>query len=278
MPALIERGHVYIAAAPLYRAKLGNQEFYFEKDVQLEELLARERIPSVEVADRDGNPVKFSEAKWARFAKELVQYEGVTARLRADFGQAATDLMIHHRLVEHDIEQPDDLSGAIASIAPNGYELALLDGDEDAFRIRLVQTETSTARNISVPVELLASPIYGYVRNAYAKLAGIVGLPPFRIRSGKETHVAETYAELRARILDAAKQGMQLSRYKGLGEMDAEELWATTMDPAKRLLIRVDVEDAHAADRLFSMLMGDAVEPRRLFIEQNAKDVKFLDV
>jgi DNA gyrase subunit B len=71
---------------------------------------------------------------------------------------------------------------------------------------------------------------------------------------------------------------MQLSRFKGLGEMDAEELWATTMDPAKRLLIRVDVEDAHAADRLFSMLMGDAVEPRREFIEQNARDVKFLDV
>ena len=82
----------------------------------------------------------------------------------------------------------------------------------------------------------------------------------------------------RSHVLDAAKQGMQLSRYKGLGEMDAEELWATTMDPSKRLLIRVDVEDAHAADSLFSMLMGDAVEPRRAFIEQNAKDVKFLDV
>ena len=79
-------------------------------------------------------------------------------------------------------------------------------------------------------------------------------------------------------MLDAAKQGIQLSRFKGLGEMNAEQLWETTMDPAKRLLIRVDVEDAPAADRVFSMLMGDAVEPRREFIEQNAKDVKFLDV
>src|SRR5215468_10035651 len=123
MPELIERGHVYIAAAPLYKAKLGNQEFYFEKDSQLEELLARERIPAVEITNREGKAVKFTEAKWARFAKELVQYDGVTARLRADFGHAAADLMIQHRLVEHEIEQPKDIGRAIEAIGTNGYEL-----------------------------------------------------------------------------------------------------------------------------------------------------------
>ena len=278
MSELIDRGHVYIAAAPLYRAKLGNQEFYFEKDSQLEELLARERIPAAEVADRDGKAVKLTEAKWARFAKELAQYDGVTARLRADFGHAAADLMIHHRLVEHEIEQPKDIGRAIKAIGSNGYELSLLDGADDAFRIRLVETETSTARSISVPIELLGSPIYGYVRKGYAKLAEIVGLPPFTVSVGKEKVVAETFSQLRTQVLDAAKSGMQLSRFKGLGEMNPDQLWETTMDPAKRLLIRVDVEDAHAADSLFSMLMGDAVEPRRVFIEANAKDVKFLDV
>jgi DNA gyrase subunit B len=278
MPELIERGHVYIAAAPLYKARLGSQEFYFEKEAQLEEMLARERIPGVEVTGRDGNAVKLTEAKWGRFAKELAQYDSVTARLRADFGHAAADLMIHHRLVEHEIEQPNDVAKAIESIAPNGYELSLLDGDEDAFKIRLVETETSTARSITVPVELLGSPIYGYVRKAYAKLSEIVGLPPFTVTVGKERQVAESYGALRAHVLDAAKLGMELSRFKGLGEMNPEQLWETTMDPAKRLLIRVDLEDAHAADSLFSMLMGDAVEPRRAFIEQNAKDVKFLDV
>jgi len=278
MPELIDRGHVYIAAAPLYRAKLGNQEFYFEKDAQLEELLARERIPSVAVIDRAGNEVKVTQAKWGRFTKELAQYEGYSARLRSDFGVAAADLMLHHRLVEHDIEAGDDVDRAIAAIGPNGYELAVVDRDADSFRIRLVETATSTARNIAVPAELLASPIYQHVRHAYAKLGEIVGLPPFTVRIGKEDVVAGSFEALRARLLDAAKQGMELSRFKGLGEMNPEQLWETTMDPAKRLLIRVDIEDAHAADRLFSMLMGDAVEPRRLFIEANAKDVKFLDV
>src|SRR5690349_21978915 len=187
MPALIERGHVYIAAAPLYKAKLGSQEFYFEKEVQLEELLGRERIPSVEITDRAGNAVKFTEAKWGRFAKELAQYDGVAARLRADFGPAAADLMIQHRLVEHEIEQPKDLAKAIDAIAPNGYELSLLDSaDDDAFRIRLVETETSTARSITVPVELLGSPIYQYVRKGYARIGEIAGLPPYSIKVGKE--------------------------------------------------------------------------------------------
>jgi DNA gyrase subunit B len=278
MPDLIERGHVYIAVPPLYKVKLGSQEFYFEKDAQLEELLGRERIPNVEVTARDGEPVKFTEARWSKFVKDLQQYEGYFARLRSDFGAPATELMILHRLVEHEIERPDDLPRVIGEIAENGYALSVLEHADDEFRVRVVETETSAGRNITVPAELLASPMYGGLRNAYRKLVEQVGPPPFSVRIGKETEIAETFDVLRERVLDAAKQGIQVSRFKGLGEMNAEQLWETTMDPAKRLLMRVDVEDASAADRAFSMLMGDAVEPRREFIEQNAKDVKFLDV
>jgi DNA gyrase subunit B len=278
MPELINGGYVYIAVPPLYKVKLGNQEFYFEKDAQLEDLLARERIPGVEVTDRSGASVKLSEAKWSRFAKDLLQYEGYYARLRSDFGAGATELMIQHRLVEHPIESPADLQGALDAIGENGYALSLLDGTDDTFRIRVVETETSAARNIVVPVELLASPIYSGLRSAYAKLADQLGRPPFTVTVGKELEVAETFEALRGRVLDAAKQGIQVSRFKGLGEMNAEQLWETTMDPAKRLLVRVDVEDAHAANEVFSMLMGDAVEPRRVFIEENATNVKFLDV
>jgi DNA gyrase subunit B len=278
MPQLIEQGHVYIAVPPLYKVKLGNQEFYFEKDSQLEELLARERVPGVDVTMRDGSPLKLSEAKWKKFVKDLQQYDGYYARVRSDFGAAAAELMVLHRLVEHDIESPKDLTSAIDAIGENGYALSLLDSGDDEFKVRVVETETSATRNIAVPVELLGSPIYGGLRAQYAKLADAVGSPPFTVKVGKESVVAETFDALRAAVLDASKQGMQVSRYKGLGEMNPEQLWETTMDPAKRLLVRVDVEDASAANQVFSMLMGDAVEPRRVFIEENATSVKFLDV
>jgi DNA gyrase subunit B len=279
MPELIDRGHVYIAVPPLYKVKLGSKEFYFEKEAQLEELLARDRIPQVELTDREGEQVKLSEAKWSRLSTALQQYEGYYARLRSDFSAAAAELMVLHRLVEHEIESPDDVKSAIAAIADNGYVLSVLEHKDDEFQVRVVETETSAARNIAVPVELLASPIYTKLRQAYARLVDLVGgSPPFRVKIGKEDEVAESFVSLRAHVLDAAKQGIQISRFKGLGEMNAEQLWETTMDPAKRLLMRVDVEDASAADQMFSRLMGDAVEPRREFIEQNAKDVKFLDV
>jgi DNA gyrase subunit B len=278
MPELIEQGHVYIAVPPLYKVKIGSQEYYFEKDAQLEELLARDRIPNVEITSRGGETLKLTEAKWGRVSSALQQYEGYYARLRSDFSAAAAELMVVHRLVEHEIETPGDIQAAIDAIADNGYALSIVDKDEDVLRVRVIETETSAAHNVAVPVELLGSPIYTKLRQAYNRLVDIVGQPPFTVRVGKENEIAESFDALRERVLDAAKQGIALSRFKGLGEMNAEQLWETTMDPAKRLLMRVDVEDASAADLMFSKLMGDAVEPRREFIEQNAKDVKFLDV
>jgi DNA gyrase subunit B len=167
---------------------------------------------------------------------------------------------------------------AIEAAAANGYTLQP-EADAEALRIQVIEIETSAMQNIVVPAELFASPIYDRVRKTYGRLAEIVGgLPPFSLKHGKQSMEALTFEELRDGAITLAKSGLQITRFKGLSEMNAAELWATTMDPARRMLIRVDVEDAAAADLWFSRLMGDEVEPRRLFIEQNALEVKNLDV
>jgi DNA gyrase subunit B len=277
MPELIERGHVYIAVPPLYKVKLGNQEMYFEKENQLEELLVRERFGDIEVIDRNGQQVKLTEARWSRFVKSLPQFEGQAAKLREDFG-SATDFLIAHRLVETDATTAASVEKAIEAAPSDGHTLGVLERQGDDVHVRVIETETSAAQMVSVPPGLLASPVYERLRGTYARLVEVTGPPPFRLKYGKRTETALTFEQLRHHALDLAKEGLQLSRFKGLGEMNPEQLWDTTMDPARRLLVRVDVEDATAADQMFSVLMGEQVEPRRAFIEQNAKDVRFLDV
>jgi DNA gyrase subunit B len=277
MPELVERGHVYIAVAPLYRVKIGNQETYVEKESQFEDLLIRERIKDMEVTDRDGETQKLTEARYRRLAGPLAELEGYAARLRADYGAQPVNFLLEHRL----LEMPDaatDFQRALAGLDTDGYELDLVDSAKDSFRIKVVEKETSAAKHVTVPAELLASSHYAQLAAKYARLQELIGRPPFRITLGKKSRVADTFEQLRNQAIDLAKEGIEVGRFKGLGEMDAEDLWATTMNPANRMLIRVEVEDTAAADLAFSMLMGDQVEPRRLFIEQNARDVKFLDV
>jgi DNA gyrase subunit B len=278
MPELVERGHVFIAVPPLYRVKLGGRELYVEKESQFEDLLVRERVKDMEVADRSGKAQKLTEARYGRFARALHDFEGWSTRLRTDFGSPAASFVVEHRLVETEADGVAGMEKALASIEPNGYEVSVLETTGDGVRVKVVERATSAAEHVVVPTALLGSPVYAGLRKSYARLQEIVGAPPFAITFGKKSASAETFEELRARALDLAKEGIQVGRFKGLGEMDADELAATTMDPARRLLVRVTVDDAATADLVFSTLMGDQVEPRREFIEQNAKDVKFLDV
>jgi DNA gyrase subunit B len=277
MPELVDRGHVFIAVPPLYRVKVGNQEFYVEKESQFEDLLVRERVKDIDASPRGGKPQKLTEARYGRFVRALNEFEGWSARLRADFGSAG-EFAVMHRLVETEASTAKQIKAALASLDPNGYELSVVGSVNGSVRVKVVERDTGAAQHFEVPDALLASPVYEHVRRSYAKLVDIVGAPPFTLTFGKKHAKAETFDELRGRALELAKDSIQVSRFKGLGEMDAEELGATTMDPAKRMLVRVEVEDAAAADTVFSILMGDQVEPRRQFIEQNARDVRFLDV
>jgi len=279
MQELFDRGHVYIAVPPLYLVKLGQQETYLVKDSQLEELLVREKFPDLEVESRDGTAVKFTETRYGRFQRALGEFEGWSARLRSDFGHDAADFVTTHQLVESTAATPEDVANLIGSMPANGYTFEVLKASPEAVSVKVIEVETSSAQEVTVPRELLESPIWGHVRRTHERLREVVGgLPPFTLKLGKKDGLAETYVGLRDTAIELAKEGIQISRFKGLGEMNHEQLWATTMDPARRMLVRVDVEDASAADLWFSRLMGDQVEPRRDFIEQNAKDVRFLDV
>jgi DNA gyrase subunit B len=277
MEELVERGHVYIAVAPLYRVKIGNQLRYVEKESQLEDLLVRERVKDMEVTDRAGQTQKLSETRYGRFTRVLNEFDGWASRLREDFGAAAGNFVVDHRIVETNAVS-GELESALAEIEPNGYELSLLSSTDDGDVLRVVERETGAAASVVVPSELLASPIYANLRRTYDRLTEVVGKPPFTIAFGKKTRRVDTFGQLREAALELAKEGIQVSRFKGLGEMDAEELADTTMNPTNRMLVRVGVEDAAAADRVFSTLMGDQVEPRRQFIEDNAREVRFLDV
>jgi DNA gyrase subunit B len=278
MPELVDGGFVYIAVPPLYAVKVGGREQYVVKESQFEELLVRERVKDVEVTERDGTTQKLTEARYMRFSRALHEFEGWASRLRADFGSGPANFVIEHRLVETEAALAAEIEGALSALDGNGYEVAVVESTGEGARIKVIERETSAATHVVVPTELLTSPVYANLRKTYARLVEIVGAPPFDLGLGKKTRHAETFEELRDLALELGKEGLQVRRFKGLGEMDPEELAQTTMDPARRMLIRVEVDDAAAADQVFSMLMGDQVEPRRLFIEQNAKDVRFLDV
>jgi DNA gyrase subunit B len=278
MGELVERGHVYIAVPPLYRVKIGNQELYVEKESQFEELLVRERVKDMVVTDRAGAEVSLTENRYGRFARTLNEFEGWLGRLRADYGNAAADFVVTHRLVETDAVSVTDVEAALGAMEPNGYEISITDQSEGYVHTKVVERETSAATFVDVPAAVFESPVYAGLRRTYARLVDIVGPPPYAIALGKKARSAETFELLRHEVLDLAKEGIQVSRFKGLGEMNADELRDTTMDPARRMLVQVEVEDSTAADEIFSKLMGDQVEPRREFIEQNAKDVRFLDV
>jgi DNA gyrase subunit B len=131
---------------------------------------------------------------------------------------------------------------------------------------------------LRIPYQALNGREFQTLRRVHERIREMVGKPPFTLHLGQRKAEATSYEELRLQIVELTKEGIQLQRFKGLGEMNPDQLWETTMNPMTRTLQLVGMEDMQAADDVFTMLMGDKVEPRREFIEKNAKEVRFLDV
>jgi hypothetical protein len=198
---------------PLYRVKLGGKEQYIEKESHFEELLVRERVKDMDVTARGGEPAKFTETKWQRFARSLTEFEGWSNRLRSDFGHPAADFVIGNRLVETDAGAVKDVAKALAALEPDGYDVTIEATTADDFSARVIERETSAATLVTVPAALLESPVYVNLRKTYARLVELVGAPPFDIVLGAKSRHADTFSELRSETLDLAKEGVQLSRF-----------------------------------------------------------------
>ena len=280
MPELIEAGFVYIAQPPLYKLKVGSDDRYFEKELQLEEWLMRERLGKVEVTDRNGEQIRLTESRLQRLQRLVKEYEGWASKLKEQFGPTAVDYVKDHRLVEHAIETVADLETYMRTQVPDEepHRVEVTSVDDDVLHVRIIEKTTGAALAAEIPVELFRSHGYRSLKATHARLVELTGPPPFSVKMGKIAETVHTFEALRPVILDMAKEGLNLQRFKGLGEMNPIQLWETTMNPENRVLKKVSVDDAAAADAMFTMLMGDRVEPRRDFIERNARDVKFLDI
>jgi DNA gyrase subunit B len=279
MRPLVEAGYIYIAQPPLYRLKQGNQETYIHKESQLEEILLRGRLEQIRVDNTDTG-FTFSETRYQRFLKLFGEYEGWVKKLKSQWGGELIDWLKNGPMIEAALPTFEALLEALKEDIDKRYVIDVLgvDEEESIADTRLVERRTGLAANLRIPYAAVSGREFQALKRVHVRVSEMVGKPPFVLHLGNRKAEAQSYEELRVEIVELAKEGIQLQRFKGLGEMNPDQLWDTTMNPMTRTLQLVSMEDIQAADEVFTMLMGDKVEPRRAFIEKNAKEVRFLDV
>ncbi len=280
MPDLIEAGYVYLAKPPLYKVKSGSQDIYIEKESELEEVLLRDKLEKMVVTDRLGSEFKLTHARWQKFVRLLKQYEGWASSLQADWGHNAVHFLEVTHLLDEGVTDADAAAKLLGGKTPEGepYEVEIVSQDAEAFIVKMIERKTGSASSHRLRREMFATSEYRNFVRVHGELKQLAGTPPFKVVLGKKDGEAESFEELRRAVLDVAKDGVPISRFKGLGEMNADQLYSTTMDASQRTLQQVQIEDAAAANEIFSMLMGEKVEPRRDFIERHAREVTNLDV
>jgi DNA gyrase subunit B len=280
MPELIDAGFVYLAKAPLYKVKSGSQELYIEKESELEEVLLRDKLEKIEVRGRGGSELSLTHARWQKFNRLLKQYEGWASALRAEYGHDTITFLEESQILDSGATDSDAVVELMKAKAPEGepFETELLGEDETELVVRVVERLNGSASTYKLRRDMFARSEYaGFVR-VHKELEQLAGTPPFDVTLGRKEQLALSFEDLRKKVLDVAREGVGVQRFKGLGEMNPDQLYDTTMDAERRTLQQVTIDDASAADQIFSMLMGDKVEPRREFIETYARDVTNLDV
>ncbi|PJK02834.1 DNA topoisomerase (ATP-hydrolyzing) subunit B [Lysobacteraceae bacterium NML71-0210] len=280
MPELIERGHVYIGLPPLYKIKQGKNELYLKDDAALDAYLAGNAVEGAALIPAEGEPA----IEGAALEKLLLSYataRNAIARLAHRYDSAVLEALLD--IEPASISEEAVLHGMVERLNQTGlgkprYQLsykAATDGQAPTLIIgRRHMGEELTQ---ILPISLLEQGELKPLREAASLLHGLIRTGAKITRGNREQAIA-SFAQAQAWLMDEAKRGRQIQRFKGLGEMNPEQLWETTVNPETRRLLQVKIEDAVAADQIFSTLMGDVVEPRREFIEENALKVANLDI
>ena len=294
MQALIERGHIYIAQPPLYKIKKGKQEVYVKDDAELQAHLLNAALDNAALyVNAEAPPL--SGAALESLAKEHIGVEGMISRLSNRYDEPvlraiaplpevteelSSDLDALARWTEQLSLVLPKASGDRAGSGNGGtYTAELERGDEDGegVRIAIMKTQHGIGATRYVPREFFDTNEYRHIATLAAKLDNFLGDGAF-IQRGEKTQAIESFADAVDWLMNEARKGQAIQRYKGLGEMNPEQLWDTTVNPETRRLMQVRIEDVVKADEIFTTLMGDHVEPRREFIEKNALTVSNLDV
>jgi len=294
MPELIERGHVYIAQPPLYKIKRGKQEVYVKDDAELNGYLLSAALDGAALHVTTDAPALSGVALEA-LAKEHISVETIIARLARRYDE--TVLRAMSALPEVTSELSDDLdrleawslqlsaalpkaSGDRVQSGSGGTYTAKLDrGDEDGegVRIGVTRMQHGIGATRYLPREFFDTNEYKLIMALAAKLSELIGEGAF-VKRGERQSAVESFPDAVEWLMGEARRGQSIQRYKGLGEMNPDQLWDTTVNPETRRLMQVKIDDAVKADEIFTTLMGDQVEPRREFIEKNALTVANLDV
>ena len=234
----------------------------------------------MEVGDREGAQFALTHARWQKFVRLLKQYEGWASSLRAEYGHDLVTFLEESQILDADVKDDKSVVDILKADVPAGepYETEVIRESETEIVVKVLERKTGSANTRHIPRSLFTGEEYTKFVSVHQALRELAGTPPFRVTLGKKEDEALSFEDLRRAVLDVAKEGVHLQRFKGLGEMNPDQLYDTTMDSTKRTLQQVTVDDASAADQVFSMLMGDKVEPRREFIETHARDVTNLDV
>ena len=279
MPELVERGHIYIAQPPLYKAKQGKEERYLKDEHELNAFMLRQALVDAALFPGAGRAPISGDAL-AALAKSFLLAQAVVERVSRLIDRDALQAMLRGVQVDLGARAAAEASAEAleAAIGGNGIAVAPhFDQKTERYQIKVERTRHGNMRLSTIDAEFLRSGDYQQIRQTAEMLRGLVGEGAHVQRADKKQPVGD-FAEAMKWLLGEVERAMTLQRYKGLGEMNPAQLWETTMDPAVRRLLRVQIEDSIAADEIFTKLMGDEVEPRRAFIELNALGVRNLDV